>query len=115
MGGKLSFTEAIIALMMPSLRVDGPAGMDIKGLVIGCLSLASGSVMLTLPRRSRLVAQSKSAARKAKLQAGAPKQFFEERRTLDAFPPTSTDRGWRLKGAFFSLLGLGLIVLSAVR
>lgn len=89
--------------------------MQIQGLLIGSFALASGLVMFVLPRRSRLAAEASSSARKAELQRGATERFFEERRTLDAYPPAPTDRKWRFKGAFFTLLGLVLIILSSFR
>lgn len=89
--------------------------MNIQGLLIGSFSLASGLVMFVLPRRSRLAAEADNSVRKAELRAGATERYFEERRTLDAYPPAPTDGKWRLKGAFFTLLGLALIVLSSFR
>ena len=67
-------------------------------MFFGASSLASGLVMLALPRRSRLAAEAEARSRKAQLAAGAPERFFEERRSLEAYPPAPTDRRWQVKG-----------------
>jgi len=71
--------------------------------------------MLALPRRSRLAAEADARSRKAQLAAGAPERFFEERRSLEAYPPAPTDRRWQMKGAFFTLLGIALLSLAILR
>lgn len=89
--------------------------MDAQSMLIGAFSLASGLVMLVLPRRSRLAAEAEARSRKAQLDAGAPERFFEERRSIDAYPPAPTDRRWRLKGAVFTVLGITLLALALFR
>ncbi len=84
-------------------------------MFFGAFSLASGLVMLVLPRRGRLAAEAQASTRKAQLAAGAPERFFEERRSLEAYPPAPTDRRWRLKGAFFTVLGIALLALALFR
>jgi len=105
-GGKRTFTLSdnprIIWVRFKRRKVDG---VNILGLVIGASSLASGLIMLVMPRRSRLVAEADVAVRKRELAAGDREQFFEERRSLDAYQPAPTDRRWRIKGVFLRCLG----------
>lgn len=89
--------------------------MDMQALVIGILTLGAGLPMALSPRRKRLAAQAQHAARKAALDAGDDERFFEERRTLDAYPPARTDRGWQIKGGLLMLVGTALIVIGLYR
>ena len=89
--------------------------MELQSLIMGAVCLATGVPMIILPRRSRLAAEAKSAARKAQLAAGASERFFEERRSLEAYPPAATDGRWGTKGALLTACGIALIVLSLVR
>jgi len=82
---------------------------------MGALSLAAGLGMFVFPRRKRLTAEARLAERKAQLAAGASERYFEEGRSLDAYPLPTTDAKWRMRGAFFTLCGLALLVLSVIR
>jgi len=71
--------------------------------------------MLIFPRRIRLYAERKVAARKSELSARSSERFFEERRALEAYPPARTNALWRMKGACLTILGLALLGLSYFR
>ena len=91
------------------------SAVDMLSLMIGGTALACGLPMLFFPREERLVAEAKVLARKAELAAGADEHFFEERRSLEAYPPPKTDRKWRIKGAFLTTSGVALLLLSFFR
>jgi hypothetical protein len=71
--------------------------------------------MLFFPRKRRLAAEAKLADRKAQLAAGGTERYFEEGRALEAYPLPSTDGKWRVMGAFFTICGITLVVLSFFR
>lgn len=89
--------------------------MDYQSLFIGLPALVGGAGMLLFPRARRLAAEARLARRKSQLADGEPERFFEERRTLDAYPLPATDGRWRAKGAFFTVCGAALIVMSYYR
>ena len=89
--------------------------MDLMSLFIGVPTLVSGSAMLFFPRKKRLEAEAKVAIRKAQLRAGAAERYFEEGRTLDAYPLPATDGKWRSKGAFFTVCGIALLCFAYFR
>ncbi len=80
--------------------------MNLQSLMIGGMSLFAGIPMLAIPNVKRLKAEARIARRKAEIDEGGSGHFFEERRSLDAFPPPKSDRGWRVKGMIATLLGL---------
>lgn len=84
-------------------------------LVIGLLTFVSGARMCLFPRARRLAAEARVSQRKSELEQGASEKFFEERRTLQAYPLLKTDGKWRAKGAIMTLCGALLIALSFVR
>ena len=68
------------------------------------LQMALGLGLMWLPHKYRQRAQGRQAARLAELDAGDDEHFFEERRSLEAYPPSKSDRVWQLLGAV-ALLG----------
>ena len=89
--------------------------MDLQSLFFGASSLASGVAMLFFPRKRRLSAEAKVSDRKAQLAAGGTERYFEEGRTLEAYPLPATDGKWRVRGAFFTAVGIVLLGLSFFR
>lgn len=89
--------------------------MNLQSLIIGAFCLPSGLGMLIYPRKRRLAAESKVARRKDDLAAGASERYFEEARSIDAYPLPVTDMGWRTKGALLTTIGLVLLLLGYVR
>jgi hypothetical protein len=73
-------------------------------LQVGLL-VAAGAALAVLPGRYRRKSQRIHADRLAELDAGADESFFEERRSLEAYPPMRHDRTWRLLGAVLLLFG----------
>ena len=74
--------------------------------VIGSgLVMVAGAALVWFPRRYRKRAERERAARLAELDAGADEAFFEERRSLVAYPPPRSDWTWRLLGTVVFLLG----------
>ena len=86
--------------------------MNLQALVIGAFCLPSGLGMLIFPRRKRLAAEARVALRNEELATGASERYFEERRSIDAYPLPATDTKWQIKGAFFTVLGLALLLLG---
>ena len=86
--------------------------MNLQALIIGGFSLIAGAPMLAFPSAKRFEAEARIARRKAEIDDGGSELFFEERRSLDAYPPPKTNRGWRIKGMIATLLGLVLIGLA---
>lgn len=82
--------------MSPFLAVD---------LIEPGLAMAAGAALLWLPRAYRRRAERGHAARLAELKAGAEEHLFEERRSLEAYPPPKSDATWKLLGAVLFLLG----------
>jgi uncharacterized membrane protein HdeD (DUF308 family) len=89
--------------------------MDWQSLFFGVFALLSGVPMLIFPKRRREAAQAKWATRVAEIDSGAEETFFEERRSLLAYPPYPTDRKWRIVGALFVAMGVALIALAIWR
>ena len=89
--------------------------MNLLGLIVGISCIASGSMMLIFPRRTRLAAKAKSEDRKAELDAGASERFFEEGRALSAYPLLKTDGKWRARGMLLTVGGIVLLGLSLYR
>jgi hypothetical protein len=95
-----------------ALNSKGSNELDLQALFIGIPCLAFGLAMLLFPRKRRLAAEAKVLERTTQLAAGGTERYFEEGRTLKAYPLPSTDGKWRIKGAFFSAVGIMLIGLS---
>ncbi|WP_343612645.1 hypothetical protein [Novosphingobium sp.] len=89
--------------------------MNLQALVIGAFCLPSGLGMLIYPRKRRLAAEAKVALRKEELAAGSSERYFEERRSIDAYPLPATDTGWRTKGALLTAAGLILLLIGYFR
>lgn len=89
--------------------------MNLQALVIGAFCLSTGLGMLLFPRRKRLIAETRVAKRKEQLAAGAPERFFEESRSIEAYPPAATDKKWRIKGALLTACGIILLALGYLR
>jgi len=88
------------------------SAVNLQPLVIGAFCLPAGLGMLISPRKKRLAAQAKATLRSKELAAGASERYFEERRSIDAYPLPATDAKWQIKGAFFTVLGLALLLLG---
>jgi hypothetical protein len=89
--------------------------MDFQSLAIGALCLPSGLGMLIFPRKKRLNAEAKVLLRKEQLAAGAPERYFEEGRTIAAYPLPATDTKWRVRGALLTICGLTMLLLGFAR
>ena len=88
--------------------------MNLQALFIGAFCLPTGLGMLVFPRRKRLITEAKVTRRKEQLAVGAAERFFEEGRSLVAYPLPATDLKWRIKGAFLTACGIVLLVLGYV-
>jgi hypothetical protein len=77
--------------------------------------ILSGILLLWYPKRHRIEATRRHAARLAEIDAGADERFFEERRALLAYPPASSDPAWQSLGSLLFLLGTyqGYMLLTA--
>ncbi|EIZ79347.1 hypothetical protein WSK_2193 [Novosphingobium sp. Rr 2-17] len=84
--------------------------MDWQSLIYGSLSLISGVPMLLFPAQKRNAAVKAWKSRMQEIKAGKPEQFFEELRSLEAYPPYSTDRKWRAVGALLTFGGVVMLV-----
>jgi hypothetical protein len=89
--------------------------VNLQSLIIGVPCLLSSLGMMIFPHKRRLRAEAKVIQRKAQLAAGAPERFFEEARSIDAYPLPATDTKWRIKGVLLAVCGLSLILLSFFR
>lgn len=89
--------------------------MHLQVLIVGGFCLFSGIEMLIFPRKKRLAAEAKIRSRKQELAAGAPERYFEEGRSIDAYPLPPTDSRWRIKGAFLTVCGVALWLLDYFR
>lgn len=67
---------------------------------------ALGTAFFCFPGVFQRRTQARHAARMAELNAGAEERFFEERRSLEAYPPCP-EKNWvfRLSGVVMFLLG----------
>jgi hypothetical protein len=85
--------------------------INLQYVAIGVMNTAVGLRMLVEPQHFH----TKIDKRKTELDAGAPERFFEERRTLVAYPPPASVRGWRFKGTVLMLLGIACVSVSFFR
>jgi hypothetical protein len=97
------------------LNSGGCNKVDLLSLFFGAPCLVSGLAMLFFPRKRRLAAEAKVADRKAQLALGGTERYFEEGRSLEAYPLPTTDGKWRVMGAFFTICGIALVGLSFFR
>ncbi len=86
--------------------------MDWLSVFFGASGLITGVPMVMFPARKRRNAIKTRKARLAELQAGSRERFFEERRSIEAYPPPSSDRRMRLAGVALMLGGLFLLVMA---
>lgn len=82
--------------------------MQIHTALIGVATILSGALMFFKPSRERRAWRK----RLEELQAGAKEAFFEERRSLEAYPPLSTNTKQRAFAVLLILLGVATIVIS---
>ena len=89
--------------------------MNYQSAIIGLFALVAGLPMFFVPGKKRAEAVARIANRKAELSAGADESFFEEARTIDAYPPPKTERAWRIRGAVLTLVGIASLVLAFIK
>lgn len=82
--------------------------MQLQAMLIGIGTIITGALMFIRPARARRVWRK----RIAELQAGAREEFFEERRSLEAYPPLSTNTKQRMFAVLLILLGAATIVIG---
>ncbi len=98
-----------------SYSSEAEEAVHLQFLIVGGFCLFSGIQMLIFPRKKRLAAEAKIRSRKQELAAGAPERYFEEGRSIDAYPLPPTDSRWRIKGAFLTVCGVALWLLDYFR
>ncbi|TCM14998.1 hypothetical protein EDF56_11145 [Novosphingobium sp. PhB165] len=64
------------------------------------------------PGRKRAEAEAHQRRRIDQLDSGAEETFFEERRTIFAYPPPKSDTKMRINGTLQVLLGAASIALA---
>jgi len=84
--------------------------MQFSSIIIGACAIAIGAARLLKPSQTRATHGDRLAA----LQAGAKEDYFEEQRTLEAYPPPSTDTKQRAYGMLGIVLGLGTILFGVL-
>jgi hypothetical protein len=97
---------------LKTLALRKGVSMDLQLLSGGIIGLATGLPMLLFARRTRLAARAKAESRMAQLSAGASQRYFEEARSLIAYPLPATDEKWRTRGLVFTTGGMILLGLS---
>ncbi len=80
----------------------------------GALSLMSGVPILLNAKKRRVVAETSVAKRLAEIAGGAEESYFEERRSLEAYPPPSSDTKMRWLGALLTVLGIASIMMGII-
>ena len=85
----------------------------LTGPVFAISALAAGTALILFPGRYRRRAEERHSSRLAELEAGAEESYFEEKRSLLAYRPIRSDRGWRGVGALLILIGLYLLFRDA--
>lgn len=81
-------------------------------LIYGATTAAGGVPILLNARKKRLLAHAAVAKRLDELAAGATEFYFEERRSLEAYPPPSSDAKMRWLGFMLTILGIAMIVMG---
>jgi hypothetical protein len=84
-------------------------------LILGVGALLAGVPMVLKPGKARQDTQRAWQRRVAELESGAEETFFEEHRTLKAYPPLSSNGKKRAFGVFLVAVGASVIVLSLLR
>ncbi|MDR3571453.1 MAG: hypothetical protein P4L81_04635 [Candidatus Pacebacteria bacterium] len=106
---------ADIKAYMLNKRGKSEETVNLQSLVIAAFCLPSGLGMFIFPRKKRLAAEAKVRLRKQELAAGAPERYFEEGRSIEAYPLPATDAKWRIRGAFLTMCGIALLFLGYLR
>jgi hypothetical protein len=86
--------------------------VNLQLLIMGIFCLATGLPMLLFAHRARLERKTATDIRKAELAAGASERYFEEQRTLNAYPAPETDGKRRMRGLLLTAGGIILLGLS---
>jgi hypothetical protein len=79
---------------------EGPMLTDVLFLVLGVAMLLRGDVFARGAAR-------RHEKRLSELRAGREERFFEERRSLEAYPPFAKSGTWRILGALLTVVTLG--------
>lgn len=106
--------EAVGTLAIHEVAISIRA-MDFFAIFWGTLSLASGVPILLNAKKRRLMAEAADAKRLAEIAGGAEERYFEERRSLEAYPPPSSDTEMRWHGFIPIVLGLALIIMGLAK
>jgi hypothetical protein len=77
------------------------------------LAILAGLGLLWWPQRHMQAAEARRSARIAELDAGSPERFFEERRSLEAYPMPRRLWLWRFVGLSTMLAGVLDLARSA--
>ena len=80
---------------------------DVFFLAVGLLMLARGDLFARRAAR-------KHEARLAELRAGGQERFFEERRSLEAYPPFAKPRTWRILGGLLAAVMVASLVIGSL-
>ena len=89
--------------------------MSDLSIILGVGAVLVGAPMILNPAKARQSAEAKWKRRVAELEGGAEKNFFEEHRTLKAYPPLSSDEKKRALGVLLVLLGGAEILMNIFR
>jgi len=89
--------------------------VDYQAFYSGLMGVLVGTPMLVSATKKKDAAERAQRSRLHELKTGRDERFFEERRSLEAYPPFKSILGWRVAGAFFLIGGIFLIVLSVLR
>lgn len=75
--------------------------------------LVAGTVLLVWPQALSPISTRKHGERLQRLRSGEAEAFFEERRSLEAYPPERVPLVWRrVLGAAMIMVALGLVAFS---
>lgn len=88
--------------------------MDSPTFIAGLISMGTGASAYFWPHNQYFVSDENRQRRLAELRAGAPESYFEEKRTLEAYPPrfSRSNRTIRLMGGIAFVVGLCVVLLS---
>jgi hypothetical protein len=88
--------------------------VDYLALFAGTMSLWQGLRRVIAPRRSHSLELQNRNMRLAEIEAGASESFFEEYRSLKAYPVTPSHRVWQMAGWLWVLAGLLFLAMGFV-
>jgi hypothetical protein len=77
------------------------------------IALTLATLMLVWPQLFARWSQRRHAERLDALRAGGEEQFFEERRSLETYPPHSKPNMWRFLGGALALVILANLFLRS--